>query len=202
MPLGHAAVFLRFTQREHVAVVVQRDAGQQRVDLFDHCAVPAASGRAVGREPGVEHFNFVVRNGLDGHIADAHLIGVVGAPALQRCAVHRHAALHPDGHGHADQLRRREEFPRAGDGIVVDDARRAQPLHPRGIDRGGGRIRRKRIGRMDMVVDILRHHGREFGRLQNLPEVREPLLPRRRVQLFQNGNIDHKRSPVICKMFP
>lgn len=44
--------------------------------------------------------------------------------------------------------------------------------------------------------DILRHHGREFGGLQNLPEVLQPHLPHRRVELFQNGNIDHKRYPL------
>ena len=194
MPLGHAAVFLRLTQREHVAVVVQRNAGQQRVDLFDHCAVPAASGRAVGREPGVEHFNFVVRNGLDGHIADADLIGVVGALALHGCAVHGHAAFHADSHRHADQLCRSKEFPRAGNRVVINDARRAQALHPRGIDRGGGGVGREGIGRMDMVVDVLRHHGREFGRLQNLLEICKAFFPCGRVEFVQNVDLDHRAA--------
>ena len=194
MALGHASVFFCFTQREHVAVVVQRDAVQQRVDFFDHRAVPAASGRAVGREPGVEHFNFVVRDGLDGHVADADLIGVVGALALHGCAVHRHAALHADGHGHTGQLCRREEFPRAGNRVVVNDARRAQALHPRGIDRGGGGVGRERIGRMNVIVDVLRHHGREFGGLQNLFEICKAFFPCGRVEFVQNVDLDHRAA--------
>ena len=44
--------------------------------------------------------------------------------------------------------------------------------------------------------------GMETEYVPEFIESGEPLLPRRRVQFFQNGNIDHKRSPVICKMFP
>ena len=194
MALGHAAVFFCFTQREHVAVVVQRDAVQQRVDFFDHRAVPAASGRAVGREPCVELLDLIVRDGLDGHIADADLIGVVRALALHGCAVHRHAALHPDGDRHANQLCRREEFPRAGNRVVVNDASCAQAFHPRGIDRGGGGVGRERIGRMNMIVDVLRHHGREFGGLQNLFEICKAFFPRGRVEFVQNVDLDHRTA--------
>ena len=194
MALGYAAVLLRLRQREHVAVIVQRDAVQQRVDFFNHRAVPAASGRAVGREPCVERFNFVVRNGLDGHVADADLIGVVRALALHRRAVHRYAALHADGHRHADQLCRREEFPRAGNRVVVNDASCAQAFHPRGIDRGGGGVGRERIGRMNMIVDVLRHHGREFGGLQNLFEICKAFFPRGRVEFVQNVDLDHRAA--------
>ena len=194
MALGYAAVLLRLRQREHVAVIVQRDAVQQRVDFFNHRAVPAASGRAVGREPCVERFNFVVRDGLDGHVADADLIGVVGALALHGCAVHGHAAFHADSHRHADQLCRGKEFPRAGDGIVINDARRAQALHPRGIDRGGGGVGRERIGRMNMIVDVLRHHGREFGGLQNLFEICKAFFPCGRVEFVQNVDLDHRAA--------
>ena len=194
MPLGHAAVFFCFTQREHVAVIVQRDAVQQRVDFFDHRTVSAASGCTIGREPGVQLVDLIVRDGLDGHVADADLIGVVGALALHGCAVHRHAALHADGHRHADQLCRREEFPRAGNRVVVNDASCAQAFHPRGIDRGGGGVGRERIGRMNMIVDVLRHHGREFGGLQNLFEICKAFFPRGRVEFVQNVDLDHRAA--------
>ena len=82
MPLGHAAVFLCLTQREHVAVVVQRDAVQQRVDLFDHCAVPAASGCAVGREPSVQLLDLI------------QLLGDAFAEALRRAGHKADLACH------------------------------------------------------------------------------------------------------------
>ena len=111
--------------------------------------------------------------------------------SIQTGAVHRRAALHADRDRHFHQLRGLQKLARAGDGVVVDDARRAESLHARGKDRRRGRIRREGIGRMDMVVDVLRHHRREFSGFQHLAEVFQPFFPRGCVELVQNFNIDH-----------
>ena len=81
-----------------------------------------------------------------------------------------------------------------GNRVVINDARRAQALHPRGIDRGGGGVGREGIGRMDMVVDVLRHHGREFGGLQNLFEICKAFFPCGRVEFVQNVDLDHRTA--------
>ena len=194
MPLRHAAALRRLAQRQHVAVIVQPNAGQQRVDLFDHRAVAHMARGAVGRKKRLHLVNAVVRDGLDGHVAHAHLIGVVRPPTRQRRAVHRHAALHAHCRRHPHELRCREKFPRARDGVVVDDARRAQPLHPRGKHRRRGRVGREGIRRMDVVVDVLRHSRRELRRSTDLPQIRQPLVRRRCVQFVENGNVDHRAA--------
>ena len=171
MPLSHAAAFTGLGQRQHVAVVVEFDPGQQRVDVFHHLAVPAVTGLAVGCKERCQLVDFIMRHSLNGHVAHAHLIGVVGSPALERSAVHRRAALHADRGGHADDLGGFEEFLRARNGVVVDDAGRAQAFHPCGENCRRGGIRREGIGGVDVVVDILRHHGWENSCFYDLSQV-------------------------------
>ena len=190
MPLGDAAALVVHGQGQHVPVVVQI-LPQQGVDLLDHLPVADVPGRPVGGEEGVQPVDLVMGHRLDGHIADAHLIGVVGAAALEPGPGHGGAALHADGHRDVHQLGGLQELPGAGDGVVVDDPGGAEPLHAGGVDRGGGGVGREGIGGVDVVVDVLRDHGRELGGLQNLLQIFQPLRFLAGVQLLENGNVDH-----------
>ena len=84
-----------------------------------------------------------------------------------------------------------DKLPRSGDGVVVDDARRTQALHPGGVDRRRGGVGRKAVGSVDVVVDVLGNHGREAGLRQYGPQLRQTLLRRGGVETVQNRNIYH-----------
>ena len=109
-----------------------------------------------------------MRHTLNGHIADTHLIGVVGTATLQPGAFHRYASLHADGNGHIDDFCRLQELLCAGDGIVVDNTGGTQTLHAGGIDRSGGGIRGEGIGSVNVVIDVLGYHRRENRGFQYL----------------------------------
>ena len=190
MPLRDAAALVVHGEGQHVPVIVQV-LPQQSVDLVDHLPVASVPGRPIGGEPLVEGLDLVVGDGLDGHIADAHLIGVVGAAPLEAGAVHAGAAFHAHGDGNLHQPGGLEKFPRTGNGIVVDDAGGAEALHPGRVDRRRGRIGGEGIGGVDVVIDVLRDHGRELGGFQNFLQVRKALRLVTGIELFENGKVDH-----------
>ena len=177
MALRHTAVLRRHRQRKHVAVIIQVHANQ-RIDRSDHLPVSLVAGFPVGLKKFRQSVNLIVGNALNGHVAHAHLIRVIGSASFQTGAFHGHTALHADGCRHLYNFRSFQKFLRAGDGIMVNNSSGTQSLHAGCIHCRRGGIRGKGICGMDVVVNVLRHHGRKGSFLQHLSQVVEALLSR------------------------
>ena len=174
MPLRDRAALRRVGEREHILFKIERNAifGHQPVYRRDHLRIAHVALCAVRREELVHPTGLRVRHAVQRHVHNPILIRVVDAPAGKGRIGKAHAALDADGRAHADGLRRREEFLRARDGIMVHQSAGGQARHAREIHRRRGRIGRKRIGGVDVVV-----HIRALGRKR--------LVRRKFLQVFQ-----------------
>ena len=182
MALGDTAFFRCHRKRKHILFVVKGDLRQKGVDLCHHLPISFVTGLTEGTEELRQGADLVVGYALDGHIADAHLVRVIGAAVCQGRVCHRHPAFHTDGDRHFHQLCSLQKFLCAGNGIVVDDTGGAKAFHPCRINGGGGRIGREGIGGVDVVIYVLAHLGRKLGIRKDLCKIGKPLLLCRCVQ--------------------
>ena len=141
MPLRNATVFSSHGQRQYVLVIVQGNTGQKCIDFLDHLAIALMTGSLIGAEEFGQHIDLIVRHALDGHVADANLVRIVGATALQTSAIHGNTSFHANGNRHLNQLCSFQELLSTGNGIMVNDTGGAQTLHTGGIYRRCGGIR-------------------------------------------------------------
>ena len=174
MALGNAAVFGCLGKGKHIPVIVQGNS-HKFVDSCNHLPVAFMTGSLIGLKELGKGVDLIVGYGLDRHIADAHLVRVVGATALKPRAVHGYPGFHTNGYRHIHQFCRLQELLRAGNGVMVDDTGGTQALHPGSVDRCGGGVGGERVGGMDVVIDVLGHHRRENRGFQDLGKIVQPL---------------------------
>ena len=74
---------------------------------------------------------------------------------------------------------------------MVDDTGGAQTFHAGGIDGCRGGIGAEGIGGVDVVVDVLIHHGRELGCFHHFAKVGQTLILGGGIQQVENVDIDH-----------
>ena len=133
-------------------------------------------------------------NGVQRHVDDVVLIGVVEAAAGQRRTCHGGAQLNAYGHGEAGDGACLDELTAAGDGVVVHDAGGGKTCLHRAPDGGGGGVGREGIDGVDVIVNILELTGNVglcwFVLIAQIPERRETIGGGRRVQRGQNGLIN------------
>jgi len=200
--LGHAAALAGAGQRQHVPVEVdgQPVGGHQPVDAFGHLPVARVALFPQGREERVHLADPVVGDAVDGGVDHARLVGIVDLAAFERRSRQADPALDADGTRDAHDPAGLEEFPRAGDRVVVDDARRAQPRLPREPRRRRRRVGRERELGVDVVVDVpARDRRGEFALLDLLDQHLQVFQPLRRVQKLQDFRFgaSHRIPSVI-----
>ena len=138
-----------------------------------------------------QHIDLIVRNALNSHIADTHLIRVIGTATIQSGSCHRYAGFHTDRYRHIHDFCCLQKLDSTGNRIMVNNAGCAQSLHTGGIHSRCGRIGRKRIRGMNVVVYVLGHHRRKYSFLTDLFQVGKALFLSRCIEFIENSNINH-----------
>ena len=180
--LGDAALFRCHRKGKHILVIIQGDLRQNLVDPCYHLTVSFITSLTERTEELCQRADLVVGYTLDGHIANANLIRVIGAAVFQSSTGHRHPAFHTDGDRHFCQFCSLQKFLCTGNRVVVDNTGSAKAFHPGCIDSSGRRIGREGVSGVDVVIYVLGHLRRELGIRQDFCQIGKPLFLGRCVQ--------------------